>query len=440
MDHTINTQAVVVVAICVVLWGLFSARLERMNVTAPIAFVLLGVTVANPPLSLIDFNLHSSTIQHFAEATLALVLFVDASRVNVRALRADVLVPVRLLGIGLPLTIAAGTAAAIAVFGGINFWVAALIGAIVAPTDAALAAPILHDQRVPEAVRRVLNVESGLNDGIVTPFVGLFLAAAVADETAHTAGVGQAALALVYGAAIGVGVGVVGAAALLITARRRWSAPVFRPLAVLGLAVLAYAASIEAGGNGFVAAFLGGMAFGTLTPPDDEPTVGFADEAGELLSLLVWFIFGAVLVPGLEHANWRDLVFAVLALTVVRLGPVALALLGAGLDRATVWFVGWFGPRGLASVIFGLIALDALATSDANRVLAVVTVTVALSVVLHGMTASPFAERYGARATRLHPARPEHAPATPLRTRSLGAGRRHQHWRHVTRGVAQDSW
>jgi NhaP-type Na+/H+ or K+/H+ antiporter len=206
---------------------------------------------------------------------------------------------------------------------------------------------------------------------------------------------------------------------------------VFRPLAVLGLAVLAYAASIEAGGNGFVAAFLGGMAFGTLMPADDGLTVGFTDEAGELLSLLVWFIFGAALVPGLEHANWRDLIFAVLALTIVRLGPVALALFDAGLDQATVWFVGWFGPRGLASVIFGLIAFDTLATPDANQVLAAVTVTVALSVVVHGVTASPLAARYGARATGIHSQRPEHASARPLRTRSLGAGRRHRDGRNT---------
>ena len=424
MSHAIDTQAVVVVAACVVLWGLLSARLERMNVTAPIAFVLLGVAVTHPPLSLIDVNLHSSTIEHLAEVTLALVLFVDASRVNIRALRADVFVPVRLLAVGLPLSIAAGTAAALAVFGGINVWVAALIAAIVAPTDAALAAPILNDERVPAAVRRVLNIESGLNDGVVTPFVGVFLAAAVADETVHAAGAGQAVVDLLYGAAIGIGVGVVGAAALRVAARRGWSAPVFRPLAVLGLAVLAYTATIAAGGNGFVAAFLGGMAYGTLMPDGKELTIGFTDEAGELLSLLVWFIFGTVLVAGLENAGWRDVVFALLALTVVRMVPVTLALIGTGLSRATVWFVGWFGPRGLASVIFGLIASDTLAGADATRVQAAVTVTVVLSVIAHGVTASPFADRYGRHATQLHPLRPEHAPTTLLRTRSLGGERR----------------
>ena len=429
MDHALNVTALSIVAACIVVWGLVSARLERWQVTAPIAFVLLGLVVTHGPVALTHLQLHSSTIRSVAEITLALVLFSDASRVNARALRADIGIPSRLLGIGLPLTIGAGAAVAAALFGSSGIWVAATIGAIVAPTDAALGAPIMADERVPARVRRVLNVESGLNDGIATPFVNLFLAGALATESVAAGGAGKAAVALVGGAAIGAGAGLAGAWLLALTIRRGWSAPGFRPLSILALAVFAYAVAIVAHTNGFVAAFVAGLAFGTVLTANEEE-FSFTEEAGTLLSLLVWFSFGAVmLVPGLEAADWRDLVFAVLALTVVRMAPVALALAGSGLDRGTVAFIGWFGPRGLASVVFGLIATDTLAPAEARVVLAAVVVTVALSVLAHGVTASPLAARYGARAHKLHPGRPEHrnTPGLSLRTLRVdrsGGGRR----------------
>jgi NhaP-type Na+/H+ or K+/H+ antiporter len=424
VEHGIDTGALAVVAACFVLWGLVSGRLERLNVSAPIAFVVLGVLVAHEPLSLLDANVHSSTLRSIAEITLALVLFSDASRVNVNALRADVGLPIRLLGIGLPLTIAAGAACAAALFGGVDLWVAALIGAIVAPTDAALGASIMQDERVPARVRRVLNVESGLNDGIATPFVNLFLAGAVAEAVAHTEGVGGAAIDLIIGVGVGLGVGLFGAALLRWTRRWGWSAPAFRQFAVLGLALVAYAMTIEASGNGFVGAFVGGIAFGNVTATADEHLVGFTDDTGELLSLLVWFLFGAaMIVPAFKHMMWQDAVFALTALTLVRMVPVAIALAGARLDRATVAFIGWFGPRGLASVVFALIAVDSLEPADGNHVLTVVTATVVLSVIAHGITAGPLAARYGRHTAALPSHRPEHTEMPALRTRSMAGDR-----------------
>ena len=410
--------ALAVVAACVVIWALVSARLERWNVSAPVAFVLLGLVTTHGPTALIHLSLHSSTIRSIAEVTLALVLFADASRVNARRLRADVGIAVRLLGIGLPLTIGAGFAVTTGLFHGTGLWVAAAIGAIVAPTDAALGAAVMNDERVPVGVRRILNVESGLNDGIATPFVNLFIAGAASAEAVHAAGPARAAVDLLGGAAVGIGVGVAGAVLLALARQRHLSSAGAQPLATLALGLFAYSASVVAGTNGFVAAFLAGMAFGTVLPHDDE-LVSFAEESGLLLSLIVWFLFGgAMLVSGFQDATWRDVVFALLALTVVRMVPVALSLVGTGLDRATVAFVGWFGPRGLASVVFGLIAVDTLAPTDGRTVLATVTVTVALSVLLHGVTASPLSARYGARAHQLHPERPEHrTTGHPIGTR-----------------------
>jgi NhaP-type Na+/H+ or K+/H+ antiporter len=416
-----------VISGCVIVWGLVSARLQRWEITAPIAFLVLGLGAANGPLALIHLDLHSSDIRSLAEITLALVLFADASRVNARALGANMTLPLRLLGIGLPLTIGAGTAVAAGLFRGSGLWLAAALGAIVAPTDAALGASIVQDERIPATVRQTLNVESGLNDGIATPFVNLFLAGALASEAVHQPGVGHAAIDLLGGAALGTGIGLVGAVLLSRAGRAGWSAAGFRPLAVLALAVFAYATALVADINGFVAAFVAGMAFGTVVT--DNELLGFAEEAGTLLSLLVWFLFGAVMVvPGFEAAGWREALFAVLALTVVRMAPVALALAGSGVDKATVGFIGWFGPRGLATVVFGLIAVDSLAPSDAQLVLGAVTVTVTLSVIVHGVTSSPLAERYGRVTNQLHPARPEHQPATELPSRR-STGEHFARWR-----------
>ncbi len=424
MTHGLDTETLTVAAACVVLWSVFSGRLERLYISAPIAFVVMGLVVTHGPIALVSFSPHSETIKSLAEVTLALVLFTDASRVNIHQLRLDLGLPVRLLAIGLPITIGFGTAAAFGILPGVTLWVAASIGAIVAPTDAALGAAIMVDSRIPNRIRRLLNVESGLNDGIATPFVNLFLAGAVSTEVTHSTTLVSAVRDLIVGAGIGAVVGLVGGWLLSRAIARGWSAPGFRTLAALGLAILAYSAALDAHGNGFVAAFIAGMAFGSVVRSDLEPMVDFAEKAGGLLSLLVWMVFGAAMVvPGFKYASWQDYLFAVLAITAVRMIPVALALWRSGLDRFTVTFVGWFGPRGLASVVFGLIAFDSLDPADGRRVLAVVTVTIALSVLAHGLSASPLAARYGAFSATLAPHEPEHRSTPAMRARADLGGR-----------------
>ena len=421
MEHGLDVTVVAVVAASALLWALLSARLQRFNLSAPMAFVALGLVSSHGPLAVIDVHIDSSTARSVAELTLAIVLFVDASRVNVRALRHDAALPVRLLAIGLPLTIGTGFLVAAGLYGGTSLWVVAVIAAAVAPTDAALGAPIVQDTRVPGRIRRVLNVESGLNDGIATPFVGIFVAgAAAAESMAGAHGVGAAALDLLGGLGVGVGVGLGAAALLRLAVAAGYSEPAFRPLVPLAAALLAYAVAVQFGTNGFIAAFVGGMAFGSLLPAELSGTIEFTNVVGELLSLLMWFLVGAaMLVPALQDARWQDVAFALLALTVVRMVPVAIASIGLGLDRRTVAFIGWFGPRGLASVIFALLAYDALDDADGARVLAAVTITVVASVVAHGVSASPLAARYGAWIAALRPGRPEHAPAPDLASRSL---------------------
>jgi NhaP-type Na+/H+ or K+/H+ antiporter len=420
VEHGLDTEVIAIVAGCAVLWGLVSARLERVDITAPIAFVALGLVVANEPLELIEIETRSETVRSIAELALALVLFADASRVNLRRLRADAAIPVRLLGIGLPLTIGLGAALAAAVYGGIDLWVAAVIGAAIAPTDAALGASIIEDRRIPGRIRRILNVESGLNDGIATPFVNFFIAGALAESALRgDTGPGTALVDLGLGVAAGIAIGLLGGVALRVAWRRGWGVQDFGPVAVLGLAFLSYAGAIELGGNGFVAAFVAGLAFGSAVR-EDATTVGLTSDAGGVVSLLVWFLFGAaMIVPALEHATWQDALYAVVALTVVRMLPVAVALGGAGLSPSTVFFVGWFGPRGLASVVFGLIAFDELGGGDGRHVLTAVTVTVLLSVLAHGITARPWGRRYGNRTSSLGTERPEHASTDALPARRI---------------------
>ncbi|HEU5390920.1 MAG TPA: cation:proton antiporter [Streptosporangiaceae bacterium] len=390
-----------IVAALVFGWGTLSARLERYDVTAPIAFVLAGLLLTHGPLAFLSVTPSKELIKELAEFTLALVLFSDASRVGLHELRADAGLYLRLLGAALPVTIGLGTLLAFALDRGAGIWLALLTGAALAPTDAALGAGMMASPVVPARIRRLINVESGLNDGIATPFVSVALAgAATAGEVAGhgpAAAVAELALGVLAGVAVG------GAGGLLVnTARQRgWAAEGFAGPAGVGLAVCAYASSVAVGGNGFIAAFVGGLAFGTTGGRRGQPLVPFVEETGALVSLLVWLAFGAIaVVPAVQVLNWQIVLYAVLSLTVIRMAPVMVALIGSGLDRATIALVAWFGPRGLASVVFCLLALEELGHPAVDHAAAVITITVLLSVVVHGATADPLASRYARHLAR----------------------------------------
>ena len=387
-----------IVAALVFGWGTLSARLERFDVTAPITFVVAGLLLTHGPLLSLGIRPSNELIKSLAEFTLVLVLFSDASRVGLHELRQQAGLYLRLLGVALPLTIGLGTVAALALVGRSSIWLALLVGAALAPTDAALGAGMMANPVMPADIRRLINVESGLNDGIATPFVSVAIAGAAAGEVAgHAPAVAVADLAL--GLLIGVAVGGVGGLLVNAARQRGWAAEGFAGSAVLGLAVCAYASALALHGNGFVAAFVGGLAFGTTGGRRGEPLMPFVEETGALVSLLVWLAFGAVLVvPAVEGLTWQIVLYALLSLTVIRMVPVAVALVGARLDRATVVLVGWFGPRGLASVVFALLALEELGHGVAGHAVAVITITVVLSVLVHGATADPLATRYAKRA------------------------------------------
>ena len=291
-----------------------------------------------------------------------------------------------------------------ALFAGLPWALAVFVGAALAPTDAALSAAVINDDEVPRRLRRALNVESGLNDGIATPIVTVALAVAATEvgavDISASTEVAHALRELGVGLLIGLGMGIGGAALINASARRGWMAGGARRLAVLALAVGGYALAVAVESNGFIAAFVAGAAFGAtldrdvtdLEESDELPELG-----GELLALIVWFLFGAVLLPVAFHdVDARTVAYALASLTIVRMVCVAVSLIGSRLDGASVVFVGWFGPRGLASVVFALLAVEGLPASNdqAPEAIAVVTLTVLLSVVLHGITAGPGARRY----------------------------------------------
>ena len=392
-----SESAALVVALLVVAWAALSGLLGRHSVTGPLVFVVVGYVLANPDWGVVRVDIEVDALHTLAEVTLALVLFSDASRINLAQLRHDLTLPVRLLAIGLPLSIALGGIVAGLMFDSFPWALAGFLGAALAPTDAALSAQVINDERVPMRLRRALNVESGLNDGIATPVVTFMLAVAASQlglvTDSASAEAGQALSELGLGIVAGLVLGVGGAWLINVSAGQGWIGQGGRRIATLAIALGAFEAALVIEGNGFIAAFVAGIAFGgTLRSgaADAERAGELTELGGELLALVVWFVFGAALLPiAFDHVEVKVVAYALLSLTVVRMVPVALCLIGSGLGRGDVLFVAWFGPRGLASVVFAILAVESLETSTLlDDAVGVVAMTIAFSVVLHGLTAA----------------------------------------------------
>ena len=419
---------IAVLTISIVLYAALASKLGHWSLTMPMVFVAIGVLLGPLGTGLLVLSPETESVKRFTELTLALLLFADASTLTFGQVLDDAGLSGRLLGIGLPLTIALGAGAALVLLPGEGLAFACLLGAVLAPTDAALGLPIFNNPRVPVRIRRALNIESGLNDGIATPFVLLFLAfAATTEAEAQAAGgwwrmaLGEIALAVLVGSAVGL----IGGWLLRQAARRGWSTGGSVQLAILGLALAAYYSSVTLGGNGFIAAFVGGIAFRAATRDQFMEPTEFTETFGTFLSLLVWSVFGITLVTALISYpfDWRPLIYALLSLTVVRMAPVALAMLGAGLRHDTIALMGWFGPRGLASVVFTLLALESFrhAGRPADTLILAATWTILLSVMLHGLTAAPLSSWYARRlgAAQPPPAELAGVSALPQRRRAL---------------------
>jgi sodium/hydrogen antiporter len=387
-----------------------SQRLSGTSVTPAMVFVAVGLLVGPKALDAIDVPSGSAAVRALAEGTLALVLFCDASRIDVRQLRPEVAVPLRLLGIGLPLTIALGAVAAAALFGQLTAPEAVILGIVLAPTDAALGQAVVTEPRVPERIREGLNVESGLNDGICVPL--LFAAVAAADvqsEISH--GRGPATLLLEeigYGVLGGVVGGLVVAAIIIEAGRRGLIASPWRQVIPAAGAALAYGTASALGGSGFIAAFVAGLTFRLALGRDPQEINELSEQVGNVLNGITFVLFGAILLgPALGELSWDLALYAVLSLTVARMLPVAIAMARTHARPPTLGFLGWFGPRGLASIVFAVIVLQESALPHERLIVLAIYLTVGLSVFAHGVSAAPLANRY-ARWYEQHP--PDEAP------------------------------
>jgi NhaP-type Na+/H+ or K+/H+ antiporter len=411
-EPTVPTLALIgvgaaILAVLILLYAAFASQLARWWISMPMVFVTAGFLLGPNASATLVLSPRAEGIKQLTEITLALILFADASTLHFHQVRDDATIPLRLLTIGLLLTVSLGALVAIAVLPGEGLALAALLGALLAPTDAALGLPIFSNPQVPVRIRRALNVESGLNDGIATPLVTLFIAYAAATEGHASAGWLSAALVdMGLAALVGIGVGAFGGWLLGQSKRRGWTSSGSLPMAILGLALCAYFGALTLDANGFIAAFVAGLTFGRVTRNRFAAPTEFTETFSTILSVLVWSVFGTVLVSAAIRltTDWQPIVYAVLSLTVVRMLPVAVALLGMGLRRDTVLLMGWFGPRGLASVVFTLLALVDLeaAGQPVDTLVVTATWTILLSVVLHGLTAQPLSAWYARRLRGAH--------------------------------------
>ncbi len=396
--------AMLLIALALVAYGLVSRRLDGTVLTGPMLFCLFGLLSGSAYLDLIDINVGNEALHILAEVTLILVLFSDAASIDLVQLRRDHNLPVRMLLVGMPLTIVLGTIVALLMFDSLGIWEAALLAAILAPTDAALGQAVVSNPQVPLRIRQTLNVESGLNDGIALPFVLMFLAFAGAATSTIDAGewLMVGAKQVTFGPLAGLLIGYVGARLVAACHRAGWMSELAEGMIALGLAFGAYALAETVHGNGFIAAFVAGLTFGNTLRKKCKYLYEFAESEGQILVLLTFAAFGAVMLPqAIGAVTTACLVFALLALTLLRMLPVQLSLLGIGARPVTIAFLGWFGPRGLASILFVLLIVEQSEIANADLIFTVVTVTVALSILLHGVTAGPLARWYGSITARM---------------------------------------
>ena len=410
------------IAFLVLAYAAGATRFECTLVTPAIFFTLTGLIVG-PGLGLVDLPAGGGQIKLLAEATLTLVLFADASRINLRSLSTEYSLPLRLLGVGLPLTIVAGTLVALGVLPDLS-WVEAIVLAVsLACTDAALGKAVVTDERLPSLIRQGLNVESGLNDGICVPlfFIAIGFAEADASKVTTHYAVHLVLEEIGYGILAGLLAGAGAAIVQRHAVRRGWTETAWIQVYTFAAAVFASGLAVGFGGSTFIAAFVGGLLFGALRKDSGGDVSHFLEQGSELLNAATFVVFGAaILGPALHHLDWRVVVYSLLSLTVVRMVPVAIAMIGTRAERPTVVFLGWSGPRGLASIVFGVLVASEANLPHEQDILVAIALTVAVSVFAHGLSARPLTERYvrwysGRTQVPPDPMEVRPAPAHPLR-------------------------
>ncbi len=388
-------------AILLLSFGLFSRLSERNNITGPMFFMTVGILASSLVFGLFEFNPEMGPIKLVAELALTLILFIDATLIDRGFFRTPpAKTAARLLLIGLPLTMLLGTGMGVLLFGTGSIVAIVLMALILSPTDAALGQAVVKSEDVPGDIRQSISVESGLNDGIALPPILICLAMLGADAGHHDGGWGSFVLKQVtLGPLVGLLVGFCGGWLIQKMSDLGWMEETFQRLSALPMAIVAFALAEVVGGNGFISAFVAGLGLTIAVTSDHvrHQIQEFGETEGTQLILVVFLIFGLVMVPiASQYWGALELLYAVLSLTLIRMVPVAISMIGSGFDGKTVAFMGWFGPRGIASVLYLLIAVAAIGFEGYERVMSVIVLTIMISVFAHGITATPLSRRYGA--------------------------------------------
>lgn len=385
-------------ALFVFCYTLVAGRLERAPASGPIVFVASGFLMGPLVLGWFDGSVSRTELRMLADLTLAVILFVDAANADLAVLKRQFRIPSRMLLLGLPGVIVLGTLAAAVLFDTLSLFEAAILGTMLAATDAALGKAVITNQAVPTQIREGLNFESGLNDGLCVPILLVFIALAIAggSEGGGTLHAIQLVIEeLGIGLLVGLGLTAAGAWAMRWCRDQGWLTEVWKQITVVALAIACFAVAQSLHGSGYIAAFVGGLLFGFKAKKATHRLVLASEGIGETLALLTWFIFGAAVIGRyIEFVTWEMLVYAVLSLTVIRMLPVFVSLAGTGESLGSKLFLGWFGPRGLASIVFAIIVLEK-GVPGGKFIATVVAVTVVFSLVAHGISANPLARLMG---------------------------------------------
>ena len=384
-------------------FGLVSAKFDKSIVTPPMVFTGMGVVTALVFGHLVSADQERQLLEVVAEITLVIVLFTDASRIRLSSLIRDRAIPVRLLGIGLPLTFFAGALIATCIFPEFTMWESALLAAILAPTDAALGQAVVSSPSVPLKIRQSLNVESGLNDGIVLPLVMLCaaLGSALASQSTGYDWLTYWVQQVTLGPLVGILVGAIGGVALARAKKAGWLNKDFEQLSGVALSFVAWSGALLIGGNGFIAAFVAGLTISSFAENIGKSLRDFGEAEGQLLVLVTFFLFGlAMIVPTVQRAGASYYLYAAISLTAIRMVPVAISVWGLKFHLPTIVFLGWFGPRGLASLLFGLLVVSKSELAHETQILDIAIVTVFMSILVHGLSAVPAASWYARSLNR----------------------------------------
>jgi NhaP-type Na+/H+ or K+/H+ antiporter len=386
-----------ILALFIFVYSLVAGRVERSAISGPMIFVIAGFLMGPYALGWFKDGVTNNDLRMMADLTLALILFIDASNADISVLKRQYKIPLRMLLIGLPGVIVLGFGFAVLLFDGISLFEAAILAAMLAATDAALGKAVITNKAVPSRIREGLNVESGLNDGICVPIVLFFIALAVSETHGESEVTALALLAkeLGIGLVVGLCLALFGATLMKHCAQRGWVTEIWMQVTVIGLAIASFATAQTLHGSGYIAAFTGGLLFGHLAKERTHKLVLAAEGAGETLALVTWMLFGAMVIgPALDRFTWEVVIYSLLSLTVIRVLPVFLSLAGTGESVSSRMFLGWFGPRGLASIVFAIIVINA-EVPNAELLTLVVVCTVFMSLIAHGITANPMARWLG---------------------------------------------